>query len=126
VASQEMYASSPSAQAQLDQEQSQALLVAPSRGADVYLESRATAISNIDSTIQELGEMYQRLATIVSMQGEQIRRIDDNVVVTMGNVEGAHEQLVMYWDRMRSNRGLIIKVFLALIVFAIFFIGVIA
>jgi syntaxin 5 len=121
-----MYASSPSAQAQLDQEQSQALLVAPSRGADVYLESRATAISNIDSTIQELGEMYQRLATIVSMQGEQIRRIDDNVVVTMGNVEGAHEQLVMYWDRMRSNRGLIIKVFLALIVFAIFFIGVIA
>eukprot|EP00474_Spongospora_subterranea_P009163 CRZ09621.1 hypothetical protein [Spongospora subterranea] len=112
--------------AQMNQEQTQSLLHAPQRGADIYLESRATAITEIDSTIQELGEMYQRLATIVSMQGEQISRIDDNVVLTLGNVEGAHEQLVMYWDRMRSNRSLIIKVFLALIVFAVLFLGVIA
>src|SRR5689334_9397864 len=111
-----------SSQTQLNQEQSQALLAAPTRTSDAYLESRSNAITNIDSTIQELGEMYQRLATIVSMQGEQIRRIDDNVILTMGNVEGAHEQLIMYWDRMRSNRGLIIKVFIALIVFAFFFI----
>ena len=113
-------------QAQIHAEQTQALWPASSRRADAYLESRASAITNIDSTIQELGEMYQRLATIVSMQGEQIHRIDDNVVLTMGNVEGAHEQLVMYWDMMRSNRGLIFKIFLALIVFAVFFIGFIA
>ncbi|CEP03509.1 hypothetical protein PBRA_009394 [Plasmodiophora brassicae] len=110
----------------IDLEQQQALLPQASSGADAYLDSRASAISTIETTMQELGEMYQRLAVLVAGQGEQLERIDDNIGRTLDNTSAAHEQLEIYWQRMKSNRGLIIKVFLALIIFAIIFIGVIA
>lgn len=88
---------------------------------DVYLEGRARAIQSIDSTLKELSVLYQRLATIISEQGEMAERIDANVEETLHNVEGAHTELLKYFDRISSNRWLIIKVFAILILFAIFF-----
>ena len=41
---------------------------------DDYIKSRATAMESIESTIVELGGIFQQLAHLVSEQEEQIKR----------------------------------------------------
>ena len=49
-------------------------------------------------------------------------RIDANVADTELNVEAAHGEILKYFQSVTSNRWLMIKVFLVLIVFFIIFI----
>lgn len=44
---------------------------------DEYIQSRASAMENIESTIVELGSIFQELAHMVKEQEEQIERFDD-------------------------------------------------
>jgi len=44
--------------------------------ADEYVQSRATAMESIETTIVELGGIFQQLAHLVSEQEEQIKRYD--------------------------------------------------
>jgi len=60
--------------------------------------------------------MY-RLAQLVSEQGEQITRIDDNVVDVVDNVNAAQSELLKYWNRVQGNRWLVAKLFGVLMVF---------
>jgi len=89
---------------------------------DDYVKSRATAMESIESTIVELGGIFQQLAHLVSEQEEQIKRIDANVEDTELNVEAAHSELLKYFQSISSNRWLIIKIFFVLIVFFIIFV----
>lgn len=57
------------------QEQMQMQAYAPQQQ-DQYLGQRATAIESIESTIQELGQIFTQLATMVAQQGETVQRID--------------------------------------------------
>jgi len=50
-----------------DQQQQQQLIV-PLQ--DSYMQSRAEAFQNAESTIHELGSIFNQLATLVSEQGE--------------------------------------------------------
>ncbi|THG02373.1 hypothetical protein TEA_010939 [Camellia sinensis var. sinensis] len=61
---------------------------------DSYMQSRAEALHNVESTIHELGNIFTQLATMVSQQGELAIRIDENMDDTLANVEGAQGQLV--------------------------------
>jgi len=91
-----------------------------------YLESRAEAVEQIEKTIHELSQMYQRLATIVSMQGETVLRIDADMESAVDNVNRGHAELLKFYETASNNRWLILKVFLTLILFAIFFIVFVA
>jgi len=53
----------------------------------------------------------------VSEQGEQITRIDDNVVDVVDNVNAAQSELLKYWNRVQGNRWLVAQVFAVLMVF---------
>ena len=44
---------------------------------DEYVKSRASAMESIESTIVELGGIFQQLAHLVSEQEEQIKRFDN-------------------------------------------------
>ena len=44
---------------------------------DEYIQSRASAMENIESTIVELGSIFQELAHMVKEQEEQIERFAD-------------------------------------------------
>ncbi|TPX35365.1 Ste24 endopeptidase [Synchytrium microbalum] len=68
-----------------------------------YIESRSQAIESIESTIAELGQIYQNFATILAGQREMVQRIDDNVQDVEMNVEGAHGQLMKYYTSISSN-----------------------
>ncbi|XP_061581545.1 syntaxin-5a isoform X1 [Cololabis saira] len=89
---------------------------------DTYIQSRADTMQNIESTIVELGSIFQQLAHMVKEQEETIQRIDANVEDTQLNVEAAHTEILKYFQSVSSNRWLMIKIFLVLIVFFIIFV----
>lgn len=104
-----------------DQQQSLALLEEQSQG-DMYLSQRSNAVEAIESTIQELGGIFQQLANMVSEQRETIQRIDADTEDIALNVTGAQRELLKYYSRISSNRWLIIKSFGVILLF--FFIWV--
>ncbi|OIW16183.1 hypothetical protein TanjilG_18898 [Lupinus angustifolius] len=86
-----------------------------------YAQSRATALHNVESTITELSGIFTNLATMVAHQGELAIRIDDNMDESLANVEGAHSSLLRHFNQISSNRWLLIKIFVVLIIFLIIF-----
>ncbi|CAN8032116.1 unnamed protein product [Ixodes persulcatus] len=91
-----------------------------------YIQSRADTMQNIESTIVELGSIFQQLAHMVKEQEEMVQRIDANVEDTSMNVEAAHSEILKYFQSVTSNRWLMIKVFAVLIVFFIIFVVFVA
>lgn len=87
-----------------------------------YIQSRADTMQNIESTIVELGSIFQQLAQMIKVQEETIQRIDANVEDTQLNVEAAHTEILKYFQSVSSNRWLMIKIFLVLVVFFIVFV----
>lgn len=84
-----------------------------------YQEARADAVRQVESTIVELGQIFNQLATMVSEQGEMVQRIDANVDDTVVNMEAGQNQLRIYYNSIAGNRSLILKVFAALLVFLV-------
>lgn len=89
---------------------------------DTYIQSRSTAIESIESTIAELGQIFQQLATMVAEQRETVQRIDADTVDIASNVSGAQRELLKYYASISSNRWLMLKIFGVLIVFFLVFI----
>ncbi|KAK4485859.1 hypothetical protein RD792_008507 [Penstemon davidsonii] len=93
---------------------------------DSYMQSRAEALQNVESTIHELSNIFNQLATLVSQQGEIAIRIDENMEDTLANVEGAQGALLKYLNSISSNRWLMIKIFGVLIFFLMIFLFFVA
>lgn len=89
---------------------------------DSYMQSRAETMQNIESTIVELGGIFQQLAHMVKEQEEMVERIDSNIEDTELNVEAAHAEILKYFQHVTNNRWLMIKIFAVLIFFFIFFV----
>jgi len=87
-----------------------------------YQTSRVDAVQSVQRTIGELAQMFQKMAVMVTAQEEMIQRIDHDVDDTLSNVNSAQDDLLKYFHHISSNRGLIIKVFLILIFFVVFFV----
>jgi len=87
-----------------------------------YLESRSQAIDSIESTIAELGQIYQHFAQILAGQRETVQRIDDNIADVEMNVEGAQNQLMKYYNNISNNRWLIIKALGIVLIFFLIFV----
>ncbi|KAL1190527.1 Syntaxin-32 [Cardamine amara subsp. amara] len=116
--------SSPLLQQSQQQQQQQQQQMVPLQ--DTYMQSRAEALHNVESTIHELSSIFTQLATMVSQQGEIAIRIDQNMEDTLANVEGAQSQLARYLNSISSNRWLMIKIFFILIAFLMFFLFFVA
>lgn len=88
-------------------------------GETSYQDARADAVRQVESTIVELGQIFNHLATMVSEQGEMVERIDANVEDTVVNMEAGQNQLMVYYNSIASNRSLILKVFGVLLAFLV-------
>ena len=86
-------------------------------GSNTYIQQRGEQIDMIERTMTELGGLFSQLAEMVSVQGEQIQRIDADTEDTLENVEGAQRELTKYWNRVSGNRWLIAKMFGVLMIF---------
>ncbi|KPI92656.1 PREDICTED: syntaxin-5 [Papilio xuthus] len=89
---------------------------------DSYVQQRAETMHNIESTIVELGGIFQQLAHMVKEQDEAIGRIDANIQEAEMNVEAGHREILKYFQNITNNRALMFKVFGVLIFFFIFFV----
>ncbi|XP_068632656.1 syntaxin-5 [Battus philenor] len=89
---------------------------------DSYVQQRAETMHNIESTIVELGGIFQQLAHMVKEQDEAIGRIDANIQEAEMNVEAGHREILKYFQNVTSNRALMFKIFGVLIFFFIFFV----
>ncbi|KAG6547387.1 hypothetical protein Mapa_010835 [Marchantia paleacea] len=109
---------------QQQQQQLQQQLVVPAQ--DSYMQSREEALRNVESTITELSTIFAHLATMVAQQGAVAIRIDENLEETTANVEGAQGALLKYLNQISSNRWLIIKIFMVLVIFLLIFVVFVA
>lgn len=100
-------------------QQQQLVLAQPQ---DTYLSSRHEQLRNVESTIVELGTIFNTLSNLVAEQGEMAIRIDENIEDTLSNVTGAQAQLLKYLNSISSNRWLIMKVFMVLMAFLVLFV----
>lgn len=89
---------------------------------DRYVQERSETMQNIESTIVELGGIFQQLAHMVKEQEELVERIDTNVQDAELNIDAAHGQILRYFQSVTKNRWLMIKIFGVLIFFFIFFV----
>ncbi|XP_055375812.1 syntaxin-5 [Condylostylus longicornis] len=90
---------------------------------DNYLQQRAETMQNIESTIVELGGIFQQLAHMVKEQEEIVERIDTNIIDAELNIEAAHGEILKYFQNVSKNRWLMIKIFGVLIFFFVFFVA---
>lgn len=87
-----------------------------------YMQDRNLAVETIESTINEVGNLFQQLATMVNEQSEVIQRIDTNVEDIDLNITGAQRELLKYFNSINQNRWLYLKIFGVLIIFFILWI----
>eukprot|EP00922_Rhytidocystis_sp_ex-Travisia-forbesii_P010487 GHVS01015365.1.p1 GENE.GHVS01015365.1~~GHVS01015365.1.p1 ORF type:complete len:286 (+),score=58.17 GHVS01015365.1:73-930(+) len=87
-----------------------------------YSQERAEGMENVQRMIGELGQIFQKVASMVTQQDELVQRIDEDVDSSLHHVEQGQTELLNYFHRISSNRSLILKVFLILIAFVVFFV----
>mmetsp|Transcript_5337 Transcript_5337/g.12507 ORF Transcript_5337/g.12507 Transcript_5337/m.12507 type:complete len:271 (-) Transcript_5337:95-907(-) len=87
-----------------------------------YRSSRAEATQGLQRMICQLARMFQDFAATLAEQEQMVQRIDHSVQETLENAEAAQGDLLKYLRSISGNRGLILKVFLILICFAVFFV----
>ena len=63
--------------------------------------------------------MFKRMRDMIDEQDLMTTRIDDDVTMSLENMENAKASLGSYLDRISSNRALILKVFAIIIGFII-------
>jgi syntaxin 5 len=103
--------SSSSTALQAGSSTSQLLLMEEGAQSNAYIQERGEAIDMIERTMNELGGLFTTLAEMVTIQGEQIQRIDADSQDVLENVEGAQTELLKYWSRVQGNRMLVAKMF---------------
>ena len=98
----------------------QALLLAPPI-VNQYYESREQAVTEVEKTIAELGNLFKRLSTMISEQQELVERIDDDIESSVTQANNAHSVLLKAYENVSSNGSLYAKLGGILVLFIIFF-----
>ncbi|CAL8101205.1 unnamed protein product [Calicophoron daubneyi] len=88
---------------------------------DQQVRQRDASMKHVESTIVQLGEIYQQFSSLVMEQAEVVTRIDSNVEDTELNIGSAHEHLLAFLRSASARRSFMLKVFgVILICFIIF------
>lgn len=64
--------------------------------ANDYLHERAQAVQDIEAHMTELGNIFERLSTMITEQGEMVDRLDDNLDAAEVNVNMGYQEIVKY------------------------------
>ncbi|CAH8567452.1 unnamed protein product [Schistosoma turkestanicum] len=82
---------------------------------DQEVRQRDAAIRRVESTIVQLGEIYQQFSTLVQEQNDLVLRIDSQTDNVEMNINEAHAQLLVFMRRISAQRGFLIKAFITII-----------
>jgi syntaxin 5 len=76
---------------------------------------RQNALQGIESTLVELGGIFQQISHLVSSQGETIQRIDVNLDSMGKNIRKGTLQLKRYLRTLSNKQRRMIKLFVSLL-----------
>ena len=77
------------------------------------VKRRGFSFETVESSVHELGGMFQQLAHMISQQHDSLQRIDRDVEDLSINVERGGLQIDKFLQMVRSDRRLLIKMFIA-------------
>jgi hypothetical protein len=83
-------------------------------------QSRLEHAKQAESTLAELGTLFGKMTHLISTQGEQLEKLEDDVEAAMGDITAGQEEIQTLYSIKKGNRGLIVKVFGILIFFIVF------
>jgi len=72
---------------------------------------RVDQVREIEKEISQVQQIFMKLAELVSIHGEKIRRIEDKMDETLVHGNDAHRNLLEVYNGLSSNRRLILKSF---------------
>uniref|UniRef100_A0A7S1Y3U3 t-SNARE coiled-coil homology domain-containing protein n=1 Tax=Grammatophora oceanica TaxID=210454 RepID=A0A7S1Y3U3_9STRA len=87
-----------------------------------YLRERADAMQQVETSIVELGTIFNKLAVMVNEHQELVQRVEDNVDEANTNMTLSMETLTDTLTNLKTNRALFTKVFGVLVAFIMIFI----
>ncbi|CAH8642286.1 unnamed protein product [Heterobilharzia americana] len=76
---------------------------------DQEVRQRDAAIRRVESTIVQLGEIYQQFSSLVQEQSDLVLRIDSQTDDMEMNISEAHVQLLAFMRRISAQRAFLIK-----------------
>ena len=80
-----------------------------------YYENRLLEVKAIEKTMSTVSNMMKRISEIIYGQGLMIDNISRNTDVAFENVEKGKQEVQKILDNVKSNRKLLIKIFLIII-----------
>ncbi|KAG7349102.1 hypothetical protein IV203_011699 [Nitzschia inconspicua] len=83
-------------------------------------QKRLNEARQAETMLGELGQMFGKMTTLISQQGETLEKIEDDVECALVDVTAGQEELTKLYGIKKGNRPLIIKTF-AILNFLIIF-----
>ena len=77
---------------------------------DQYVTQRADAAQRVEAQVQEVSQIFGRVADLIKDQGESVERIEVNVESAAADVEAAEGELMDRLDNMGGNLVIGLKV----------------
>jgi len=87
-----------------------------------YYQERTTTVQKIEKTMTDLQGMFTRMAHFVHEQQYMIEKIENNTDISLDNIEAGLKTVVQIQNDVRSNRGLLIRIFLIIIFASVLYI----
>ena len=87
-----------------------------------YYENRLLEVKAIEKTMSTVSNMMKRISEIIYGQGLMIDNISRNTEVAFENVEKGKQEVQKILDNVKSNRKLLIKIFLIIIFASVIYI----
>lgn len=85
-------------------------------------QERYGMVRNVEQSISEITDMLIRLSEIIASHDYEIDRIDAAANETISSLEKGQTELLKYYEKVKSNKCLMLKIFAILIVFSLIFI----
>ena len=83
-------------------------------------ENRLEEAQDAERTLVQLSTMFSKMSNLISIQNENISKIEDDVEMAHNDVTLGSEEIQKLFGMTKGNRALIIKVFGILILLIIF------
>jgi syntaxin 5 len=97
--------------------QQQALVIPDTQ----YMRSRVDAINSVEKYITDLGQVMGTLATLISQQDHQVNDLANNVDGANLDLRAGFAQIERYYNSIRGNQRLVMRLFLVVVSFLLFF-----
>jgi len=78
---------------------------------DSLVLQRVDQVRDIEIEIHQVQQIFSKLAELVDIHGEKIRRIEESMDETLVNVEDSNRNLLDVYNKLSNNRRLILKSF---------------